>query len=313
MAGLGAPKAPTKYVPKYKPYTPPATIAQPYGTTQGLTNYTGYEGPGVQDLINQGKIGWNQGMGNIGYQPPAFNQGQGGVVWDYGAGAGGGAPDYGALIGGDYEVQAAESAMAARMARARGDYTADIRQAFIDLGLSDTSKVGEYGKAIDAETMKAAANNKYSMTAQIAQAAEKGRATNNAALAARGILSSGQTTKSQTDVTAAAEKGRYEALRDFLSGALQGKRSLADLNDQLAQNVAMARAAAAQRAAEMAWYNRPAPLWPGGDTPWSGVPGSNDYDYSQIPDSTTWFPPGFNALAGPNWLAAAKKATGQKK
>lgn len=160
------------------------------------------------------------------------------------------ATDYASLISGDWEVQDAEAAMGAQMARARGDFQAGLRQQLIDLGISDTSKLGSLGKYIDADTIKAAVANKYSATAQNAQSAERARSQNNAALAARGLLSSGQTTKSQQDVTTAQEGANYAGLRSFLEGGASGLSGLADMEYQMARGVAAARAAAAQRAAE---------------------------------------------------------------
>jgi hypothetical protein len=164
-------------------------------------------------------------------------------------------PDYGSMISGDWEVQDAEAAFGAQMARARGDFQAGLRSQLIDLGLSDTSKLGSLGQYIDSDTIQKAVENKYSATAQIGQQAERARAGNNAALAARGLLSSGQTTKSQQDVSAAAESGRYSALRSFLEGGASGLSGLADLEASGAREIAQARQAAAMRAAELAQWN----------------------------------------------------------
>jgi len=182
------------------------------------------------------------------------------------------APDYGSMISGDWEVQDAEADMGAQMARARGDFQAGLRSQLIDLGLTDTSQLGNLGQYIDADTIKKAVENKYSATAQIGQQAERSRAGNNAALAARGLLSSGQTTKTQQDVTAAAESGRYSALRSFLEGGAQGLGGLADMEYNLARNVAAARQAAAMRAADL--YQGGEPIE--GATPFA-APG---YDYT---------------------------------
>jgi hypothetical protein len=197
----------------------------------------------VQDFINQGTIAWDQGLGSIGYTAPPTPIGQTNAN-----------PGYGGLISGDWEVQDAEAEMGAQMARARGDFQAGLRQQLIDLGLSDTSKLGSLGKYIDADTIKAAVENKYSATAQIAQQEARGRDQQNAALAARGLLSSGQTTKSATDIAAQAESGRYSALRSFLEGGASGLSGLGDMEYQLARGVAQARQAAAMRAAEMYQY-----------------------------------------------------------
>ena len=164
--------------------------------------------------------------------------------------------DYSALIGGDYGVQEAESEMSSRMQRARGDFQSQLRQMLVDLGVTDTSKLGNLGQYIDADTIKNAAANKYSKTAQIAQQETAANAQNQAALAARGILTSGQMTTDLENVTAQAENARYQGLRDFLSGGAQGLSQLADLQDQLASGVAQARAAAADRAAQEYYWQQ---------------------------------------------------------
>lgn len=186
----------------------------------------------------QNLVGMAQGVGNAINVARAANP------------FGGGGPDYAALIGGDYGVQQAETDMAARMGRARGDFQSQLRQMLVDLGVSDKSKLGGLGQYIDQDTLNAAAANKYSQTAQIGQQEAAANAQNQANLAARGILTSGQMTTNLENVTAQAEQGRYSALRDFLSGGAQGLTQLADLQDQLAQGVAQARAAAADRAAQ---------------------------------------------------------------
>jgi hypothetical protein len=166
---------------------------------------------------------------------------------------GGQQPSYGGMIGGDWEVQDAEAAMAARMASLRGDFTSGIRQALIDLGVTDTSKLGGFGQYIDAETISKAAQNKYSQSAQVAAAEKRQQRQSRAALAARGILSSGQTTKSEGDIAATAETARYNALRDFLQQGQSGLRGIADEEYALSRGVAQARQAAAMRAAETYW------------------------------------------------------------
>lgn len=164
--------------------------------------------------------------------------------------------DWSGLIGGDWEVQGAQAEADARMGRARGDFQSQLRQMLIDLGVTDKSKLGNLGQYIDANTIAQAAANKYSKTAQIAQQETQANAQNQAALAARGILTSGQMTTDLENVTAQAESARYQGLRDFLSGGAQGLSSLADLQDQLDQGIAQARANAAQRAAEQYYWNQ---------------------------------------------------------
>ena len=174
-------------------------------------------------------------------------QGFGGTLMDPGQAQ----QAYKNLIGGDWGVQGMESEMNARLGRARGDFTAQLRQALIDLGITDMSKIGGLGQYIDADTIKKAAENKYSASARIKQSEEQRQSQSEAALAARGMLSSGQTSKSAQDILAEGENQRYDALRAFLSGGQEGLVSIADLNDSLAMQLAQARFDAAGRAADM--------------------------------------------------------------
>jgi hypothetical protein len=251
-------KKPLKYVqpklPKAGHYGP--SIYNPSGRNMAWKPPT----PQGQQQPQYKMFDWNTvaGAGDFSGNAAAFQQ-----------------PDYGAMISGDWEVQDAEAAMGAQMARARGDFQAQLRSQLIDLGLSDTSKLGSLGQYIDADTITKAAENKYSATAQIGQQAERARAGNNAALAARGLLSSGQTTKTQQDVSSAAESGRYSALRSFLEGGASGLSGLADMEYNLARNVAAARQAAAMRAADL--YQL------GGDDGLGAAPaaaGAGAYDYT---------------------------------
>lgn len=160
------------------------------------------------------------------------------------------------MIGGDYEVQDAEAAMASRMGRARGDFQSQLRQMLVDLGVTDKSKLGNLGQYIDQDTIANAAANKYSTMATVAQQEQQANADNAAALAARGILTSGAFTNAAEQTTASAEKARYQGLRDFLSSGASGLTQIADLQDQLSQGVAQARYAAAQRAAEQYYWQQ---------------------------------------------------------
>jgi len=157
------------------------------------------------------------------------------------------------MIGGDWDVQGAESAMNSGMGAARGNFTSQIRQALIDLGVTDTSKLGSLGQYIDADTISKAAQNKYSQMAQTSQAETARQAQSQARLAAQGMLSSGQLTTETERNVADAESARYGYLRDFLGSGQQGLSNLADLNNQYASQLMQARYAAAARAADL--YN----------------------------------------------------------
>jgi hypothetical protein len=248
LAPLKKPKAPAwkTYKPARPNYAPPKRFTSGAAPPQGYAKYGigtpapwGQTAAAAQPKQPQYKMfDWSTIAGGGDFSGQAFQQ-----------------PDYGAMIGGDWEVQDAEAAMGAQMARMRGDFQAGLRSQLIDLGLTDTSKLGSLGQYIDQDTIKKAVENKYSATAQIGQQAERARAGNNAALAARGLLSSGQTTKSEQDVSAAAESGRYSALRSFLESGASGLSGIADAEYNLARGVAQARQAAAMRAAELAQWN----------------------------------------------------------
>ena len=228
-----------------------------------------------------------------------------GAMYSGGAGAGIQMQNpYANLIGGDYDVQGMESRMNATLGRARGDFQSQLRQALIDLGVVDKSKLGNLGGYIDAATIQKAAENKYSRNAQIEQQVQSQRAQSEAALAARGLLSSGQLATESERSIAQGEQGRYQALRDFLSGGQQGLTQIADVQDQLAGQLASARYEAAQRAAEMQmyanmWdqqYGQPAPapvsLWTGPQaSPFVYAPSGNppsQYGYNPDPTHPYW-------------------------
>lgn len=170
-----------------------------------------------------------------------------------------GAPDYSALIGGDWETQFAEGNKAAALARAKAQYRQSLNQALIDLGVTDLGQLGEFGQYVDADTIAKAASNKYSTMAQIANQQRKSTTQSSASLAARGILSSGQNVENRENIIEGAESARYGAMREFLSGAEQGLTGLGDLEFQLDQEIAKARGAAGQRAAETYPFGYPEP------------------------------------------------------
>jgi hypothetical protein len=201
--------------------------------------------------------GWNTGYGQPGLPevaPPSTFQGQTvaptATTFTDPSQAGAGV-DWSGLIGSSWEVNAAQAMMASQMARARANLQATLRQNFIDLGVGDTSQLGSsLGKYIDKNTIQQAINNKYSVYGQTAQQEARANAQNAYGLAARGMLSSGQYTKSTQDVTNAAEQSRYMGLREFLRAGQQGLTGLGDTEASLASGVMQAQFAAAQRVAQ---------------------------------------------------------------
>jgi hypothetical protein len=166
-------------------------------------------------------------------------------------------PDLSTLIAGDYETQNAETQMASRMAALKSSFTDNVRKSLVDLGLGDTAKLGKFGSYIDQATIQNAIANKYSANAQIQTSQDKANAQMQAALAARGALSSGQFSKSAGDIAGDAEKSRYDALQQFLSSGEQGLTDIGTQESALAGAVAQARANAAQRASQydLGWLN----------------------------------------------------------
>jgi hypothetical protein len=158
-------------------------------------------------------------------------------------------PDYASMIKGDWEVGDAEALGNQASSEAESAFQKNLRQAFVDYG-GDAGKLGEYSKYIDAPTIEAARNNKFSQTAQNLAAMTKVLRQQRAAQAARGMLGSGATTQATKTAMAAREQADYGAMRDFLGGAEQGSQGLATMRQQIAEKIADARARAAARLAE---------------------------------------------------------------
>lgn len=198
-------------------------------------------------------------------------------------------PDYSSMIGGSWEVGAAESAMGSQMSAARAAFQSQLRQAFIDLGYTgDTGKgsqLGDFSKYIDKDTIQKAIDNKYSAYAQI-QKQQTAASDVNAALAlSQGLTGSGSATAEDESLQSQVEQGRYSSLRDFLSGGQTGLSNLSTMQAQLAAGVAQARAAAASRLAAMyppTWHDpyappTPAPYDPNTDPYFPGGPAAPNY------------------------------------
>lgn len=183
-------------------------------------------------------------------------------------------PDYSSLIQGDYGYQQAQAQGQQALAQGETDFQKALRTAFIDLGAQDTSKLGEWAKYIDQPTIEAAKANKFAALAQNLQQATKSLRQNRAALAARGILSSGQTTQDTLTNQQAREQGDYGALRSFLSGTEQSAQGLAGLRSSIAAQISAAREAAAARAAAAYQPQVGVPTTAPTDTagtPWGGI------------------------------------------
>ena len=237
--------------PKLTRYTPPSIAFKPWKPPRPMAAGQGFLSKGQRAglaKLKPGQLGQSI-MGDINQWAQNADTSQfgfGGTLTDPSQAA----QKYRDLIGGDWGVQGMESEMNARLGRARGDFQSNLRQALVDLGVTDPSKLGNLGSYIDADTIKRAAENKYSQTSRIAQAELQKKSQSEAALAARGGLSSGQATRERTGILAEGENQRYDALRNFLSAGQQGLSGIADLQDELAGRLGQARFDAAGRAAE---------------------------------------------------------------
>lgn len=183
-------------------------------------------------------------------------------------------PDYGSMIGGSWEVGAAESAMASQMAAARAAFQQQLRQNFIDLGYSGDLKeggLGDFSKYIDKDTMQKAIDNKFSAYSQVAKQQDQASRVNAALALSQGSVGGGAATVEQESLQSQVEQARYDSLRSFLSGGQQGLSNLTSMKASLAAGVAQARAAAASRLASM---YPPTPAQPAQEPDWGDFWGS---------------------------------------
>jgi hypothetical protein len=125
-------------------------------------------------------------------------------------------PDWNALIGGDPEYASALSGITKQNQFDRGALQEAIRKAVVsggyNLGTDDW---------IDSTTAEAAAANPLSTRAQIADQLRAGSAQSDAALAARGLLSSGQFTANRGNLQRGADTADASA-RDQLLNVIHG-------------------------------------------------------------------------------------------
>jgi len=222
-------------------------------------------------------------------------------------------PDYASMIGGSYEVDAAESAMASQMAAARAAFQKQLRSSFIDLGYQGDLKeggLGDFSKYIDKDTLQKAIDNKYSAYAQVQKQKEQNQAMMEAQMAARGGTTSGTMTAGETDLASQVEQAKYEGLRNFLSGGEAGLSNLTMLKSQLAAGVAQARAAAASRLAQM---YPPTPAVPATQPNWDDFWGSYQGGTWSLPGTGGWIVPSGipNAAGAPQpWYVGPGSGTG---
>lgn len=194
-------------------------------------------------------------------------------------------PDYSSMIGGAWEVGAAESMMGSQMAAARAQFQNQLRQSFIDLGYEgDKSQLGDFSKYIDKDTIQKAIDNKFSSYAQIKKQQATADAVNASLNLSSGMGVSGAVGEEAKNTLSQVEQSRYEGLRSFLSGGQTGLSNLTNMKNQLAQGVMQARFAAAQRLAAQYPPTWTDPVTHGG-TPGITPGGTNVPDYGNVPVS----------------------------
>ena len=124
----------------------------------------------------------------------------------------------------------------------RSGMTSKIRQALVDLGLTDRTQLsGDALGFLDDPTFEAAKGNKYSLFQKVADQEAKYNAQTRAELAARGMLSSGQLTKSTQDILKNAEEQRYSGVREFSGTVGELLSAFAQRQRDWAQRIAEAR------------------------------------------------------------------------
>ena len=183
-------------------------------------------------------------------------------------------PDIEDLINRDAEVQRAITNRGTALGTANDLFNTALNRAAVALGLGGRGMGAElvpqtmgtmvtldekgnpvrsarpFGSLITPETIQNAIANKYSTNQQIQNQQDRSQAQMSAALAGRGLLSSGQFSKSAGDIDASAAQDRFNALQQFLGTAEQGIGGIADQESALDQAIATARGNAGGRAAE---------------------------------------------------------------
>jgi hypothetical protein len=187
----------------------------------------GWTGSGDPNVVTQAtqQLGGEDAFGGISYSGPQWGD-MGGSIAPYS----GPSADF-------LESQSREDlgAMSSSM-------TSKIRQALVDLGLTDTSQLTpEAAKYMDEATKTAAQNNKFSLFGQIATSSAKATAQQRAKLAAQGMLGSGSLTKSMQDILDEAEQKRYGGVREFSGSVADLLANYAQRQRDWASKIAEAR------------------------------------------------------------------------
>lgn len=278
--------APVKNVPKnpygslgpspgtVKKITPPKSQAMPY-SPGALTNMPAYNA--ATSAYQQSNLGIAPAVAAPPAAAPPAASTPG--YWN--------TPNYKDLLAGDWEPEQAAIKGQQMQGQAEADFQLALRRAFIDYG-GDASGLDEkYRKYIDAPTIEAAKNNKFSTMAQNLQASTKSLNNQRAKLAARGMTSSGANQTLTRQQLQARELADYTAGRTFTGGAEEGLSGLAKTQASIADMIAEAKSRAAARIAQ--------------ENPQTWIPGTGpDYSGEAAYTNTPAAPP----------PAAAKPAAG---
>jgi hypothetical protein len=157
-------------------------------------------------------------------------------------------PDYESMLPGAWELTNAGAEGNRMTGQAEADFQKAFRQAFIDYG-GDSGNAGDYSKYLDAPTIEAAKNNKFSRLALNLQAMQKAQRRARALLAARGLTSSGANTGAMRDILSQREQADWGDLRSFLGQADTGYAGIAGVRERVAELMRQARRDAAARLA----------------------------------------------------------------
>jgi hypothetical protein len=147
---------------------------------------------------------------------------------------------------------AAQGEANAMNAEAAANFQRQLRQAYIDYGGGPNEDLGQWAQYIDQPTIDAANANKFSQRMLNRQGADRASAQAQSRMAARGMLSSGDTTNSLKSILGQREQADYGAQRSFMGGAQQGFSALNNIAQQARDRINAARGAAAARTAEAA-------------------------------------------------------------
>ena len=152
-------------------------------------------------------------------------------------------PDYAALIRSDPSLLQGESDIALYQTQLDNSMRDVIRKAVISAGLDPGASIG----AVDDATRAAARANQFSQAAELATTRGRQQTDLEAALAARGILSSGALAGGGQRVQQAYERGTSNLLNDLLARISGVEGEGADKRFQLQQQRAALREQAAMR------------------------------------------------------------------